>query len=188
MLQCRESASAAPRGASPDEQAARDPRLWRLRPHPRPGRRVWSTSRESSLITLRSSPKRSSGGWSTSRSSTPRRCRFGDLPDPPRPWRETASSPIPVFPSRSFRHNSIYVHSRSGIERPEDLKGSASACPSTTSRLPSGCAAMLQHEYGIPPSDIRWFRAASHDPGRIEKARAVYRPACPSSRCPGAAR
>src|ERR1700751_6234491 len=30
---------------------------------------------------------------------------------------------VPVFPSRAFRHTSIYVRADRGIEKPEDLKG-----------------------------------------------------------------
>src|SRR5690242_2378053 len=36
---------------------------------------------------------------------------------------------IPVFPSRSFRHNQIYVTAKSGIEKPEDMIGKNIAAP-----------------------------------------------------------
>ena len=32
---------------------------------------------------------------------------------------------VPVFPSRAFRHNSIYIRTDRGIARPEDLQGQA---------------------------------------------------------------
>ena len=36
---------------------------------------------------------------------------------------------IPVFPSRMFRHNSIYVHADSGIRSPSDLVGKKIGTP-----------------------------------------------------------
>ena len=36
---------------------------------------------------------------------------------------------IPVFPSRFFRHSSIYVSRQSGIETPADLVGKRVGCP-----------------------------------------------------------
>lgn len=36
---------------------------------------------------------------------------------------------IPVFPSRMFRHQSIYVNSKSGIKTPQDLRGKTVSAP-----------------------------------------------------------
>ncbi len=43
---------------------------------------------------------------------------------------------IPVFPSKMFRHQSIYVNSKSGIRKPEDLRGKTVACPEYGSKYP----------------------------------------------------
>src|SRR3954464_2717517 len=77
---------------------------------------------------------------------------------------------IPVFPSRSFRHNSIYVHSGAGIERPEQLKGRRFGVPEYNITAAVWVRGHLQHEYGIAPTDLRWYRGGLHTPGRIEKA------------------
>jgi 4,5-dihydroxyphthalate decarboxylase len=77
---------------------------------------------------------------------------------------------IPVFPSRSFRHNSIYVHSEAGIDRPEQLKGRRFGVPEYNITAAVWVRGHLQHEYRIAPTDLRWYRGGLHTPGRIEKA------------------
>ena len=72
---------------------------------------------------------------------------------------------LPVFPSRLFRQSCVYVHSRSGIRRPEDLKGKrfgAADYPMTAAVWVRG---FLQHDYGVLPEDLNWVVGAPVRPG-----------------------
>jgi len=75
---------------------------------------------------------------------------------------------VPVFPSRSFRHNSIYVRT-DRITRPEELKGRRIGVPEYQVTANVWTRAVLEDEYGVKPSDVTWVRGGYEQPGRIEK-------------------
>jgi 4,5-dihydroxyphthalate decarboxylase len=75
---------------------------------------------------------------------------------------------VPVFPSRSFRHNSIYVRT-DRVKRPEDLKGRRIGVPEYQVTANVWTRAVLEDEYGVMPSDVTWVRGGYEQPGRIEK-------------------
>jgi len=63
---------------------------------------------------------------------------------------------LPAFVSAIFRHSGIYVRADAGIRSRKTCAVSASACPNIRSRPWSGCAALMQHEYGVSPNEICW--------------------------------
>ena len=63
---------------------------------------------------------------------------------------------IPVFPSRVFRHSSVYVRADSKIERPEDLKGKRVGVGDYQMTAAVWVRGFLAHEYGVMPEDITW--------------------------------
>jgi 4,5-dihydroxyphthalate decarboxylase len=65
---------------------------------------------------------------------------------------------IPVFPLRLFRHAYIYVRNDAGIERPEDLKGRRFVIPEYHMTAMLYIRGMLQHDYGVAPEQIEWYR------------------------------
>lgn len=72
---------------------------------------------------------------------------------------------IPVFPFRAFRHSMIWVHSNSGIHKPQDLVGKRVGIPAYPVSALLFVRGMLTHDYGVKPEDIQWFQS---DPSRID--------------------
>jgi 4,5-dihydroxyphthalate decarboxylase len=76
---------------------------------------------------------------------------------------------IPVFPSRMFRHSSIYVRNDRGIRRPADLAGRTIGVPEWAQTAGIYTRGVLAHHYGVTLKDIHWIQAGIHQPGREEE-------------------
>jgi 4,5-dihydroxyphthalate decarboxylase len=68
---------------------------------------------------------------------------------------------LPVFPSRVFRHGSVFVNSTAGIGRPEDLRGRRVGVPEYGQTANVWVRAFLQHDYGVQPQEIHWVRGST---------------------------
>ncbi|HEX5863090.1 MAG TPA: 4,5-dihydroxyphthalate decarboxylase [Casimicrobiaceae bacterium] len=79
--------------------------------------------------------------------------------------------PLPVFPSRVFRHSSIYIRSGGDIARPEDLAGKRVGVPEWAQTAAIYTRGLLAHEYGVDLASIHWHQAGVNEPGRIEKVK-----------------
>jgi 4,5-dihydroxyphthalate decarboxylase len=82
-----------------------------------------------------------------------------------------AIMPIPVFPSRVFRHSAIYVGEKSTVKEPGDLQGRKVGIPEWAQTAGIYVRGLLQHEYGVDLARIHWVQAGVHQPGRIEKVK-----------------
>jgi 4,5-dihydroxyphthalate decarboxylase len=78
---------------------------------------------------------------------------------------------IPVFPSRVFRHSSIYVRGDARFESIEELAGARIGVPEWAQTASIYSRGMLHHLYGVPLSGVRWTQAGVNSAGRREKVR-----------------
>jgi 4,5-dihydroxyphthalate decarboxylase len=67
---------------------------------------------------------------------------------------------IPVFPLRTFRHKSIFIHTERGITKPEDLIGRRIGTPGYSSTSLTWIRGMMSDEYGVKPEDVEWVISA----------------------------
>src|SRR5919201_268826 len=76
---------------------------------------------------------------------------------------------IPVFPSRFFRHSCIFINAKSGIRRPEDLKGKRVGVPEYQMTAPVWIRGILADDYGVKVTDYEHLSGGEEEPGRIDK-------------------
>ena len=76
---------------------------------------------------------------------------------------------IPVFPSRFFRHSCIFVSAKSGIRKPEELKGKRVGVPEYQMTAPVWIRGILSDDYGVKVTDVEHFSGGEEEPGRDEK-------------------
>jgi 4,5-dihydroxyphthalate decarboxylase len=100
--------------------------------------------------------------WDVSEMSLAKYCALKSLGD------ESVSA-IPVFPSRVFRHSSIFVRSDSRIAGPAELAGCKVGIPEWAQTAAVYTRGLLTHDYGVALQDIDWYQAGVAEPGRREK-------------------
>jgi 4,5-dihydroxyphthalate decarboxylase len=76
---------------------------------------------------------------------------------------------IPAFVSRLFRHSAIYIRTDRGIRQPSDLKGKMIGLPEYQITAVVWLRGILQDEYGVKPTDIKWRQGGIEEPGRTER-------------------
>ena len=77
--------------------------------------------------------------------------------------------PIPVFPSRVFRHSAVYVPLDSSLKEPGELEGKRVGVPEWAQTAGIYVRGLLQHEYGVDLRAVDWVQAGVREPGRGEK-------------------
>jgi 4,5-dihydroxyphthalate decarboxylase len=76
---------------------------------------------------------------------------------------------IPVFPSRAFRHNGIYVSAASGIQAPADLAGRLVGVPEYQVTAAVWIRGILAERHGVPVDSVRYRTGGLHEAGRTDK-------------------
>lgn len=76
---------------------------------------------------------------------------------------------VPAFVSRIFRHSGIYIRNGAGIKKPEDLRAKRIGVPEYQITAVVWMRGMMQHEYGVKPSEIHWRSGGQEQAGRHER-------------------
>ena len=76
---------------------------------------------------------------------------------------------IPVWPSRFFRHSSIYINTQAGIHAPGNLAGKRIGNPEYQMTAPVWIRGLLQDEYGVAVDSPTYVTGGEEEPGRDEK-------------------
>jgi 4,5-dihydroxyphthalate decarboxylase len=75
---------------------------------------------------------------------------------------------LPVFLRREFRYGIIYVN-RNKVRAPGDLRGKRVGVPEWAQTATVYMRGALQHDFGVPFTEIEWLQGGVNEKGRIEK-------------------
>jgi 4,5-dihydroxyphthalate decarboxylase len=78
---------------------------------------------------------------------------------------------IPVFPSRAFRHNGIYVRADSPLHDLTELAGKTVGIPEYQVTAAVWIRGILAEFHQVPVESVRYRTGGLHQPGRVEKIR-----------------
>lgn len=76
---------------------------------------------------------------------------------------------LPIFPSRMFRHGSLFIRRDGPIKAISDLKGRRVGVPEWAQTAAVYSRGLLAHQYGIDLRAIEWVQAGTNEVGRVEK-------------------
>lgn len=76
---------------------------------------------------------------------------------------------LPVFPSRMYRHSSIYVRKGAGLDDAGQLKGKRVGVPEWAQTASIYSRGFLGEHHGVPLTDVEWVQAGVNQAGRREK-------------------
>ena len=83
---------------------------------------------------------------------------------------------IPVFPSRMFRHRSIFINTDAGIRRPEDLAGKRIGTPEFQQTAGVWIRGFLEDDHGVAQNDVEWHFGSFNEPGPYHERAPVKLP------------
>jgi 4,5-dihydroxyphthalate decarboxylase len=90
---------------------------------------------------------------------------------------------IPVFPSRLFRHSSIFVADKAAIRHPKDLAGKRVGVPKYHMTAAVWIRGLMEDEYGVAPKDLRWFEGG--EGAAVKEVDVTLPPDVPKESVPG---
>ena len=76
---------------------------------------------------------------------------------------------LPIFPSRMFRHSSLYVRADCPLKEISELKGRKVGIPEWAQTAAVYSRGFLVHQYGLELKDINWVQSGVNQAGRTEK-------------------
>lgn len=77
---------------------------------------------------------------------------------------------LPVFPSRMFRHSSVFVNADAGIHAPEDVVGKVVGSPEYQLSACVWIRGILAEYHGVAVDSVRYRTGGQEATGRLEKA------------------